>query len=79
MLKAFILIKLKSKGLSPSIEALKKVKDVKRICTLTGEWDLLIEFEGESPEDLHDFHFSIDSLDSIEDIVTNVVMKEYQT
>jgi hypothetical protein len=78
MIKAFIMIKLKSKGISPSIATLKTLKGVTRICTLTGDWDLLVEFEGETTEDLYDFHFALDSLDVIQDIITNVVMKEFE-
>ncbi len=78
MLKAFILIKLKSKSIAASIDAVQKLPGVKRICTMTGEFDLLVEFEGDGTEELHDFHFKLDGIDSIENVITNVVMKEFR-
>ncbi|MHA1792625.1 MAG: Lrp/AsnC ligand binding domain-containing protein [Promethearchaeota archaeon] len=68
---------MKAKSIQKSIDRIKDMKGVKRLFTMTGEYDLLIEFEGDNTEQLHDFHFELDSVDSIEGVITNVVMKEF--
>ncbi|MHA1368796.1 MAG: Lrp/AsnC family transcriptional regulator [Promethearchaeota archaeon] len=78
MLKAFVMIKLKSKTFNQAIEAIKKMQNVVRIATVTGEFDLLVEFSGEDTDALHKFHFHLDSLEYIEGVITNVVMKEFE-
>lgn len=71
------MIKLQSKSISPAIGAIKKMPNVKKVFTMTGQFDLLVEFEGETTGELHDFHFELDGLDGIEGVITNVVMKEF--
>lgn len=77
MLHAFIMIKLKTKSIQQGIDAIQRLKNVKKIYTMTGQYDVIVEFEGEKTEDLHDFHFELDGLEFIEGVITNVVMKEF--
>jgi DNA-binding Lrp family transcriptional regulator len=79
MIKAFIMISLKPNVISKSVEALKKFTGVKRILTVTGEWDLMVEFEGENSEDLYLFHEQLDQLIGlVQNTLTSVVMKEFE-
>ncbi len=78
MIKAFIMISLKPNSIQKSIEVLRKYAGVKRILTITGEWDIFVEFEGETSEDLFTFHAKLDGLDTIENTLTSVVMKEFE-
>ena len=77
MLKAFIMVSLKPNSIQAGIDSINKLKNVKKIYTMTGEHDLIVEFEAEEIEDLHTFHFELDSLEFIEGVITNVVMKEF--
>ena len=73
------MISLKPNVIGKSVEALKKFTGVKRILTVTGEWDLMIEFEGETSEDLYQFHEQLDQLVGlIQNTLTSVVMKEFE-
>ncbi|MEX2684274.1 MAG: Lrp/AsnC family transcriptional regulator [Candidatus Sigynarchaeota archaeon] len=79
MLKAFIMISLTPNSMGKLTEAVCKFPGVKRILTLTGEYDVCVEFEGESAEDLYKFHARMDELTGlIENTVTSVVMKEFE-
>ncbi|MBD3188573.1 hypothetical protein GF325_17210 [Candidatus Bathyarchaeota archaeon] len=78
MLKAFININLKARTMEESIATIKTMKGVIRIYTMTGASDLLVEFEGEDTTELHDFHHELDAIESIEGVITNVVMKEFE-
>ncbi len=79
MLKAFIMISLTPNSMGKLTEAVKKFPGVKRILTLTGEWDVCVEFEGETSEDLYQFHARMDELTGlIENTLTSVVMKEFE-
>ncbi|MFX0099241.1 MAG: Lrp/AsnC family transcriptional regulator [Candidatus Hodarchaeota archaeon] len=77
MLKAFIMVALKTRAIQEGIDAIKKLNNVKKIYTMTGQYDLIVEFEGENTEDLHEFHFALDDIDGIDGVITNVVMKEF--
>nr|MDO8110200.1 Lrp/AsnC ligand binding domain-containing protein [Candidatus Sigynarchaeota archaeon] len=78
MIKAFIMISLKPNSIQKSVDAIRKYVGVKRILTITGEWDIFVEFEGETSEDLFQFHAQLDGLDTIENTLTSVVMKEFE-
>ena len=79
MLKAFIMISLRPNSMGKLVDAVKSFPGVKRILTLTGEWDVCVEFEGEEPQDLYVFHTKMDSLVGlIENTLTSVVMKEFE-
>jgi DNA-binding Lrp family transcriptional regulator len=79
MLKAFIMISLTPNSMGKLVEAVKSFPGVKRILTLTGEWDVCVEFEGEEPQDLYNFHAKMDGLVGlIENTLTSVVMKEFE-
>ncbi|HME55244.1 MAG TPA: Lrp/AsnC ligand binding domain-containing protein [Candidatus Lokiarchaeia archaeon] len=79
MIKAFIMISLKPNAIAKSVEVIKKFTGVTRVLTITGEWDLMVEFEGETSEDLYQFHEQLDQLvGMIENTLTSVVMKEFE-
>jgi DNA-binding Lrp family transcriptional regulator len=61
------------------VEAVKSFPGVKRILSLTGEWDVCVEFEGEEAQDLYTFHTKMDELVGlIENTMTSVVMMEFE-
>lgn len=73
------MISLKPNSMGNLIKSVKDFPGVKRILTLTGEWDVCVEFEGEEPKDLYEFHTRMDELVGlIENTVTSVVMKEFE-
>lgn len=73
------MISLKPNVIAKSVESIKKFTGVKRILTITGEWDLMVEFEGETSEDLYQFHEQLDQLVGlIQNTLTSVVMKEFE-
>ena len=86
MLKAFINIKLKTRSktrsktgsIKETINTMLQMPSVSKIFTMTGEYDLLVEFDGNNTEELHDFHFHLDAIETIEGVITNVVMKEFE-
>ncbi|MBN2153981.1 MAG: Lrp/AsnC ligand binding domain-containing protein [Candidatus Lokiarchaeota archaeon] len=79
MLKAFIMVSLTPNSIAKFTEAVRKLPFVKRILSLTGEWDVCVEFEGETADDLYRLHAEMDGLIGlIENTVTSVVMKEFE-
>ncbi len=78
MIKAFVMIALKPNTLAKTIDIIKKFAGVKRVLTITGEWDVIIEFEGETSDDLYKFHEALDGVETLANTLTSVVMKEFE-
>ena len=61
------------------IEELKKIKQIKKIMSLTGDYDLLAEIEVETSEELFDvFANQIDLIEGIVQSNTHVIMKSWE-
>jgi DNA-binding Lrp family transcriptional regulator len=61
------------------IEELKKIEQIKKIMSLTGDYDLLAEIEVETSEELFEiFANQIDLIEGITQSNTHVVMKSWE-
>lgn len=77
-IKAIILGKLGISVIKPVIEELKKIPQITKIMSLTGDYDVLAEIVVETPEELYEiFANKIDMIDGITASNTHMVMKEF--
>jgi len=77
-IKAIILCKLGISVIKPVIDELKKVPQIIKIMSLTGDYDVLAEIVVETPEELYEiFANKIDMIQGIESSNTHMVMKEF--
>jgi len=75
---AMSLIKIESKKSAESLAELKKVKQIKNIIFLTGEFDGILEIEVDTMEELYQAFFdNIDKIEGIKETNTHVVMKKF--
>jgi len=78
-LKALIFIQINHNVLVDVIEKLKAIPDIKKVFSLTGDYDILAEIEVENSEDLYSiFAKKIDTIDGIIKTNTHVVMKSWE-
>ena len=78
-IKAVIFCKLGISVINKVIEELKKIEQIKKIMSLTGDYDLLAEIEVETSEELFDiFANQIDLIDGITQSNTHVIMKSWE-
>ena len=60
------------------IEQFNKVPEIKKVFSLTGDYDILAEIEVESTDELYEsFAKRIDRIDGIINTNTHIVMKEF--
>ena len=60
------------------IEQFKKVPEIKKVFSLTGDYDILAEIEVESTDELYEsFAKNIDQIDGIINTNTHLVTKEF--
>lgn len=60
------------------IEQFGKVPEIKKVFSLTGDYDILAEIEVESTDELYEsFAKNIDKIDGIINTNTHIVMKEF--
>lgn len=77
-IKAIILGKLGISVIKPVIEELKKIPQIIKVMSLTGDYDFLAEIVVETPDELYEiFANKIDMIDGITASNTHVVMKEF--
>ena len=78
-IKAVMFCKLGISVIKKVIEELKKIEQIKKIMSLTGDYDLLAEIEVETSEELFDiFANQIDLIDGIIQSNTHVIMKSWE-
>lgn len=78
-MRAVILCKLGINVIKKVIEELKAIPEIKKVMSLTGDYDLLAEVEVDSSEELYDiFSEKIDLIDGIIASNTHVVMKAWE-
>lgn len=78
-IKAIIFCKLGISVINKVIEDLKKIEQIKKIMSLTGDYDLLAEIEVDTSEELFDiFANQIDLIDGIIQSNTHVIMKSWE-
>jgi len=78
-MRAIILCKLGINVIKKVIEELKGIPEIKKVMSLTGDYDLLAEIEVETSEELYDiFSEKIDLIDGIIASNTHVIMKAWE-
>ena len=78
-MRAIILCKLGINVIKKVIEEIKAIPQIKKVMSLTGDYDLLAEIEVDSSEELYDiFSEKIDLIDGIIASNTHVVMKAWE-
>ena len=78
-MRAIILCKLGNNVIKKVIEELKAILEIKKVMSLTGDYDLLAEIEVETSEQLFDiFSEKIDLIDGIIASNTHVIMKAWE-
>ena len=76
---AISLLKLGVSVINTVIEELKTIPQVKKVMSLTGDYDVLIEIEIDTPEELFDiFANKIDLIHGISVSNTHMVMKAWE-
>ena len=78
-MRAIILCKLGINVIKKVIEELKSIPQVKKVMSLTGDYDVLVEIEVENSEEL--FEIFSEKIDMIEGIIasnTHVIMKAWE-
>ena len=77
-IKAVILGKLGFRVIKSVIEELKKIPQITKVMSLTGDYDFLAEIIVNTPEELYEiFADKIDMIDGITTSNTHMVMKEF--
>ena len=77
-IKAVILGKLGFSVIKTVIEELKKIPQITKVMSLTGDYDFLAEIIVNTPEELYEiFADKIDMIDGITTSNTHMVMKEF--
>jgi len=78
-MRAIILCKLGINVIKKVIEELKAIPEIKKVMSLTGDYDLMAEIEVETSEQLFDiFSEKIDLIQGITVSNTHVVMKSWE-
>jgi len=78
-MRAIILCKLGINVIKKVVKELKEIPEIKKVMSLTGDYDLLAEIEVETPEELYDiFSEKIDLIDGIISSNTHVIMKAWE-
>jgi DNA-binding Lrp family transcriptional regulator len=77
--RAITLCKLEMSVSKKVIEELRKIPQIKKIMSLTGDYDILAEIEVETPEELYEiFANNIDLIEGITVSNTHVIMKSWE-
>ncbi|MFW9827219.1 MAG: Lrp/AsnC ligand binding domain-containing protein [Candidatus Thorarchaeota archaeon] len=76
---AVSLFKLGLSVIKPVVEELKSIPQIKKVMSLTGDYDVLAEIEVETPEELYDlFANKIDLIQGISSSNTHMVMRAWE-
>jgi Lrp/AsnC family transcriptional regulator for asnA, asnC and gidA len=76
-IRAVVLVKVTPRMLKSVLGEVEKIKLVKRYSTITGEYDLLIEVEAKTMEELHDLVLdALDPIKGIEETNTHIILKD---
>ena len=78
-IKAIMFCKFDMYVTSKVIEKLRELPEIKKLMSLTGDYDAIAEIEVENSEDLYDiFTKKLDKIEGIIDTKTHVVMKSWE-
>jgi DNA-binding Lrp family transcriptional regulator len=77
--RAIIFCKVEHKAMTKVIEEFKKVPEIKKVFSLTGEYDILAEIEVENTDKLYEaFARHIDPIDGVINTNTHVIMASFE-
>lgn len=77
--RAVIFCKIKHKAMTSVLEYLKKIPEITKLFSLTGQYDVLAEIEVDTTEKLYEsFAEKIDPIPGIIKTNTHVVMKSWE-
>ncbi|WXG47117.1 MAG: Lrp/AsnC ligand binding domain-containing protein [Candidatus Atabeyarchaeum deiterrae] len=75
--RAVILVRVTPRMLKHVLGEIEKLTLVKRYSTITGEYDVLIEAQANSVEELHDMLLDeLDPIKGIEETNTHIILKD---
>ncbi|MFX1557220.1 MAG: Lrp/AsnC family transcriptional regulator [Promethearchaeota archaeon] len=78
-IKALIFCQVQHKYFFKVIEEFKNIPEIKKVFSLTGDYDILAEIEVESSDELYDaFAKKIDLIDGIIETNTHVIMRSFE-
>ena len=78
-IKALIFCQVYHKEMVKVLEEFKKIPEIKKVFSLTGDYDVLAEIEVESSDELYDaFAKKIDPIEGIVNTNTHVIMKSWE-
>lgn len=78
IIKGAIFCQIEHDAMVKVIEQFKKIPEIKRIMSLTGDYDVLAEIETETTDELYDaFANKIDKIEGIINTNTHIIMKEW--
>ena len=78
-IKALIFCQVYHKEMVKVLEELKKIPEIKKVFSLTGDYDVLAEIEVETSDELYNaFAKKIDPIEGIIKTNTHVVMKSWE-
>ena len=78
-IKALIFCQVYHKTMVKVLEEFKKIPEIKKVFSLTGDYDVLAEIEVESSDELYDaFAKKIDPIEGIFKTNTHVIMKSWE-
>lgn len=78
-IKALIFCKVEHMAMVEVLEEFKKIPEIKRVFSLTGDYDILAEIEVESSEELyHAFAKKVDPIPRIIKTNTHMIMKAWE-
>jgi DNA-binding Lrp family transcriptional regulator len=76
-IRAIILIKVLPRMLRQVLDEIEKIGLVQRYATITGEYDILIEAEAKTMEEIHDLLLNeLDPIKGIEETNTHIILKD---
>ena len=78
-IRGIIFCKVEHHWMKRVVEAFKAIPEIKRVFSLTGEYDVLAEIEVESTDDLYDsFAKKIDPIEGVINTNTHVIMASFE-
>jgi Lrp/AsnC family transcriptional regulator for asnA, asnC and gidA len=76
-IRAVVLVKVTPRMLKSVLTEVERIRLVKRYATITGEYDILLEVEANSMEELHDLVLDkLDPIKGIDETNTHIILKD---
>lgn len=78
-IRALIFCQVEYKAMAKVIEQFNEIPEIKKVFSLTGDYDVVAEIEVESTDELYEsFANKIDNIDGIIETNTHVIMKSWE-